>query len=201
MFDKNQKTNLSTCTYSLPSGCTIAFDISAFLHILLWFFKCCDWIKPFPQKHLKGRSPAWLRRCVFKCDFWRKLFWQISQEKGFSPVWHRSCSTRFAKVKIISSILFKNFNFVQQFLFCSKISILFKDFNFVQKFQFCSKISILFKNFNFNVLNLFLWINKNGRENIGPVKTPFFYKRPNFCTKFDPPNDFSVQRYSYHFKA
>ena len=31
--------------------------------------------------------------------------------------------------------------------------------------------------------------------------TPFFEQRPNFCTKFDPLNNFSVRRPSYHFKA
>jgi len=31
--------------------------------------------------------------------------------------------------------------------------------------------------------------------------TPFFKKGPNFCTKFDPLNDFSVGRSSYHLKT
>jgi len=31
--------------------------------------------------------------------------------------------------------------------------------------------------------------------------TPFFYKGPNFCTKFDPLNDFSIRRSLYHLKA
>ena len=33
------------------------------------------------------------------------------------------------------------------------------------------------------------------------TKTPFFYKGPNFCTKFDPINDFFKRRTSYYFKA
>ena len=33
------------------------------------------------------------------------------------------------------------------------------------------------------------------------IMTPFFYKEPNFCTKFDPLNYFSVRRSSYRLKA
>ena len=32
-------------------------------------------------------------------------------------------------------------------------------------------------------------------------KDAVFYQGPNFCTKFDPLNDFFKRRTSYHFKA
>ena len=41
----------------------------------------------------------------------------------------------------------------------------------------------------------------NKGHNHGRSMTPFFLPVPNFCTKFDPLNYFSVRRSSYHLKA
>lgn len=48
-----------------------------------------SWVNCFPQlskRHLKGFSSLWVIWCARTLPRWAKRLWQISHEKGFSPV-------------------------------------------------------------------------------------------------------------------